>query len=357
MNSNNMFDIKPLMDDIQEVIQQQIDYFLKQFMDRYNLLEETHKQIMLLPSVANELFKINNSSKCGIKINNDIDVEKNKNININYSNLESRLDKLENSIDTKITPLLINIMNRSRFMSFETNINDEIVATNKITKPNLIDDISDNENIKFQIEENTETENEEDKTEEAVEDEEVLKEEEVDVDTKVVDTKVVDDVVDKDVEEEEEVDDDDDDDEEEVTDDDEVEVTDDDEVDDDEVDDDEAVKDEVDDDEAVKDEAVKDEVDDDEAVEEEAADDEVDDDESLTEEAVDDNISIETETYIKKEEEKEKEDIEEEIFAIEIDDITYCTNDEENGFNWDLTEDGEQGNKIGYLDKGEACFY
>ena len=351
MNSNNMFDIKPLMDDIQEVIQQQIDYFLKQFMDRYNLLEETHKQIMLLPSVANELFKINNSSKCGIKINNDIDVEKNKNININYSNLESRLDKLENSIDTKITPLLINIMNRSRFMSFETNINDEIVATNKITKPNLIDDISDNENIKFQIEENTETENEEDKTEEAVEDEEVLKEEEVDVDTKVVDTKVVDDVVDKDVEEEEEVDDDDDD-EEEVTDDDEVEVTDDDEVDDDEVDDDEAVKDEVDDDEAVKDE-----VDDDEAVEEEAADDEVDDDESLTEEAVDDNISIETETYIKKEEEKEKEDIEEEIFAIEIDDITYCTNDEENGFIWDLTEDGEQGNKIGYLDKGEACFY
>ena len=341
MNSNNMFDIKPLMDDIQEVIQQQIDYFLKQFMDRYNLLEETHKQIMLLPSVANELFKINNSSKCGIKINNDIDVEKNKNININYSNLESRLDKLENSIDTKITPLLINIMNRSRFMSFETNINDEIVATNKITKPNLIDDISDNENIKFQIEENTETENEEDKTEEAVEDEEVLKEEEVDVDTKVVDTKVVDDVVDKDVEEEEEVDDDDDD-EEEVTDDDEVEVTDDDEVDDDEVDDDEAVKDEVDDDEAV---------------EEEAADDEVDDDESLTEEAVDDNISIETETYIKKEEEKEKEDIEEEIFAIEIDDITYCTNDEENGFIWDLTEDGEQGNKIGYLDKGEACFY
>jgi hypothetical protein len=40
-----------------------------------------------------------------------------------------------------------------------------------------------------------------------------------------------------------------------------------------------------------------------------------------------------------------------------IDDIDYCTNNEENGFIWELTEDGEQGAKVGYLKDGEPFFY
>ena len=66
MTSNHIFDIKPLMGDIEEVIQQKINSVLSNFMDRYNLLEETHKQIMLLPSVANELLKTNISTNSGI---------------------------------------------------------------------------------------------------------------------------------------------------------------------------------------------------------------------------------------------------------------------------------------------------
>ena len=42
---------------------------------------------------------------------------------------------------------------------------------------------------------------------------------------------------------------------------------------------------------------------------------------------------------------------------ITIDDIDYCTNDLENGFIWELNEDGEQGDKIGYLKEGEPFFY
>ena len=48
---------------------------------------------------------------------------------------------------------------------------------------------------------------------------------------------------------------------------------------------------------------------------------------------------------------------EEEYIEIDIDDITYCTNNEENGFIYELTEDGDVGNKIGYLKDGEPFFY
>jgi hypothetical protein len=48
---------------------------------------------------------------------------------------------------------------------------------------------------------------------------------------------------------------------------------------------------------------------------------------------------------------------EEELTIITIDDVDYCTNDEENGFIWEVNEEGEQGEKIGYLKEGEPFFY
>ena len=50
------------------------------------------------------------------------------------------------------------------------------------------------------------------------------------------------------------------------------------------------------------------------------------------------------------------EDDEEELFEIEIDDVSYCTNDEENGIIYALTADGDVGAKIGYLKDGEPFF-
>jgi hypothetical protein len=89
----------------------------------------------------------------------------------------------------------------------------------------------------------------------------------------------------------------------------------------------------------------------DEQVEEEQVEEEQVEEEQVEEEQVveEEEQSIETET---KEEEEE-----EELFEIEIDDITYCTNNEESGFIWEVTDAGDIGNKVGYLKEGEPFFY
>ena len=63
---------------------------------------------------------------------------------------------------------------------------------------------------------------------------------------------------------------------------------------------------------------------------------------------------IESETSEKIEETIGEE--EEEIFEIEIDDTTYCTNDDENGNIW-LFENGDIGEKVGYFKENEPFFY
>jgi hypothetical protein len=64
------------------------------------------------------------------------------------------------------------------------------------------------------------------------------------------------------------------------------------------------------------------------------------------------------ETVAETETEAEAEaSLDEEFFEIEIDDVSYCTNDEENGLIYELTEDGEVGDKVGYLKEGEPFFY
>jgi hypothetical protein len=60
-------------------------------------------------------------------------------------------------------------------------------------------------------------------------------------------------------------------------------------------------------------------------------------------------------TYKTKTDEKDEE--EEELFEIDIDDVTYCTNNEENGFIYQLSEDGDVGTKVGYFKDGEPFFY
>jgi hypothetical protein len=51
------------------------------------------------------------------------------------------------------------------------------------------------------------------------------------------------------------------------------------------------------------------------------------------------------------------EDEQEEVEEIEIDDVTYFTNDEENGFIYEATADEEVGDKVGYFKDGEPLFY
>ena len=67
--------------------------------------------------------------------------------------------------------------------------------------------------------------------------------------------------------------------------------------------------------------------------------------------------SVETETKeVVLDEDDEDDEEEEELIEIEIDDVTYCTNDENNGLIYELDEEGNVGEKIGYLKDGEAYF-
>jgi hypothetical protein len=92
-----------------------------------------------------------------------------------------------------------------------------------------------------------------------------------------------------------------------------------------------------------------------ESVEEEVEEEDVEEDsKSVETETKSDTESVEDEEVI---EEEKAEDVEEDLEVITIDDVDYCTNNEENGFIWELTEDGEQGTKVGYLKDGEPFFY
>ena len=51
------------------------------------------------------------------------------------------------------------------------------------------------------------------------------------------------------------------------------------------------------------------------------------------------------------------EEEEEEFFEIEIDDVTYYTNDDENGFLYAVLEDDDVGDKVGYIKNSEPFFY
>jgi len=79
--------------------------------------------------------------------------------------------------------------------------------------------------------------------------------------------------------------------------------------------------------------------------------------EEQAEEEQEEEEQEEEEQAEEEEEEEEEQAEEEEVTEIEIDDVTYYTNDEENGFIYESTEDNEVGDKVGYLKDGEPFFY
>lgn len=81
--------------------------------------------------------------------------------------------------------------------------------------------------------------------------------------------------------------------------------------------------------------------------------DEVKEEEEESEE-LEDEVKDEEELEGDVEEVKEEED--EEVFEIEIDDVTYFTNNEENGILYEVDETGEPGKQIGIIKEGEAIF-
>ncbi len=309
------FNTDELVLEIENVIKNGFKKILKNHINRYEMLEETHKQIMSLPSIANELNKNqNNKNFTDAKMINydiinisdeedDINEKSFKNIEFeNITNITKKLIKEEmGSMEEKLeimekkyesfTPLLegilsrINSINEAVILLQNTRDVKSIEPISTIIAPSIVAS-SVNENIKLEIEE----EDAEDEEEEESDDEE---EEESD-------------------EEEDDEEHDDEDDDEEESDEEESEE-----------------KEEI-----IKVEIVKEVV-----------------KEIVKEEIVKDD-DIETEAS-----EEEEEEEEEELFEIEIDDTTYCTNNEDNGFIYELTSDGDVGEKVGYLKEGEPFFY
>ena len=310
MNENN-FNIEPLVFEIENIIKKGVNTILKDYMNRYDLLEKTHLQIMRLPSVLNELNKNDYPES-------DEEDDKSAFVSIKdmthtlvcaeIGNVEKKMEKKFNSL----VPILDKILGKIQTLSetvkelqdnknnkIYTDVKDLIENKNKL----LIVKKSENENIKLNID----IDNEEENTPYPSDDEKV-NEEEI---KEVIEEKTVEEET---VEEEESV----------------VEET-------------EEKKD--------KDEVVKDK----ESVVEESVVEESDEEASIETETKEEETEEETEEDINNHETKEEE--EEELTIITIDDVDYCTNNEETGFIYELDEEGEQGDKIGYLKDGEPFFY
>jgi hypothetical protein len=361
-DTKNNFNIEPLVFEIQNVIKKGLSTILKDYTDRYELLEKTHNQIMNLPSVLNELNK--NSQIDEI---NDSDLEQNEKPNFisikdmthnivreEIEIIENRLDKMEKKFDS-IVPILDKILGKMQTLNEDVkglkNEEKETVeyktvymthpASNVVIKPSIVTS-SEDENIKFEIEADIESGNEDEDEDEDVnpamitcstinlktlqhEEDELISEEEESVSEEEESVS----------EEEESVS------EEQVEEDEELSVC-------------EELGEEVEE-ESVGQEAPKEDIHESEEEEEEVEDDEVETEASEEEEE-------ELETEASEEEEKVVtaapiEEEEEELEIITIDDVDYCTNDTENGFIYELNDEGEQGDKIGYLKEGEPFFY
>ena len=316
------FNIEPLVFEIQNVIKNGLKVLLKDYIDRHDLLEKTHKQIMKLPSVMNEINKGGNSDS-----ESDLEPGEDKSIFISISDMtrdlvkkemsyvESKLDRIEKKYES-ISPLISKILDKLESINAEVKVLKETPRDNikivqmdheksyisNIIKPSIVS-ACENENIKFEIEENDDEEEEDEE-----EDEEIV--EPIKVKKEVI--IIEDEELEEDVIEEEE---------------------------------DDVIEEDII--EAVVVADIKKEVEEEVEVEEE---DEVETEASDEEEEDEEEEVIPAPTKVEKEEEEELE-------IITIDDIDYCTNDLENGFIWELNEDGEQCDKIGYLKEGEPFFY
>ena len=336
----NSFNIEPLVIEIENVIKNGLSVILRDYTDRYDLLEKTNKQIMKLSHLCD--------LDSGVDSNYDLHDYKNSDRSIDIKDLtrnlvrdefvsvENKLDRIEKKYELVISPLIDKIMDKLESLNNEIKVlkvNNTNHTHDKINsfslKPSIVS-ACENENIKFEIDEEYVSTNEDLNPDPVACSQIIIKQEKTDVAVDLVEKenfvnqikeedelsveKVLD--IQKEQTEEDEVET-----EEEVT------------VQEDE---EEVQEDEV--------ETEEEEVQEDE---EEVQEDEV---ETEEEEVQEDEVKVEpTKT--------EPEEDEDELTIITIDDIDYCTNDEENGLIYELSEEGEQGDKIGYLKEGEPFFY
>ena len=329
------FNTSEITNEVTHVIRKGLNDILKNYIQRHQMLEDSCEQIMKLPIVIMELNKTNTNTVSTATNTDSKECEKsNKCFTIEAEyNYNSKIEAVENGVNQKIASLeniilnlgnhickleqTIQLMNENLILKLNKPQNKNIVENKNITElTHLINKSYENdvayganenkcdENIKLIIAEEEPVVNEEVIEEDVVEEEEQEEEKQEEEDQ---------------VEEEEE--------------------------------EDQVEADEEDQEEVVEEDQV--EADEEDQVEEEQEETEIDDNvEEEVDETDDESIETTQNNYT-----KEEEDEDDDVFEIDIDDTTYCTNNEISGFIWELTEDGEQGNKVGYFKESDPIFY
>ena len=133
-NNSNNFNTEPLLKEIANVINNGVHKILNEYVDKYNLMEQTHKQIVQLATGVtidspNIFDSVDSVSK---------NTENNKNICSDQLQLNDKFDKLQVKIDTLekfIYPLLDNIL--SKLTTLTNEINSVKSLPNPTINPNL----------------------------------------------------------------------------------------------------------------------------------------------------------------------------------------------------------------------------
>jgi hypothetical protein len=390
-NIEQLFNTEPLLNDLNKVIQNGLNNLLRNYINNYKLYEETHNCIMNLPSVKREIAKKNEHDEIYADLPDLISISSDGEEYNNYytkqdcqetermlcGNLYKPIDNDFSDNDEKPDEIMLKMFNdllkekeekyENSILEYHNEINDlkdkinvlleennqkntlfhkqKELYENMITEYNkVIDDLKSLNNISIKqslVYDLTHQDDDEDIINEPSQEVVVeIKQEKENIILHIEENSDVNEEVDD--EEEEEADE-----EEEESNDEEEEEADD--------EDEEAAEDEL----AIEDEEVDE--DNEEVVEEDVEEDEEPDEEaelSENNEEVDEEAELsedEVETE-KSASEDEDEGEEEELFEIEIDGVTYCTENEENGFIYVLDEDGNVGEATGYLKNGEPFF-
>ena len=370
-NNEIKFDTELLLNDVNKVIQNGINKLLCDYIDNYKLYEETHHYIMNLPCIkrGNSRMGLNNNVVCNKTDfsgeEHDIDIvllDKYLSDKDDSSQEETESDTSEDNSSEDNT-LLINagklikqhektietrdkeIADLKKRLDFTQDQNDkryDMFYQQKDLYEELIKKyVKEIEDLKNQLKDCIKKPLICDLTADEPEKEFVeIKQEKMEVEEKENITLHIEET---EVEEpnEEELDDEEE------------------EQDDEELDDEEEV---VDEDEEVVDEEEKEDVDEEKAVAEEQDEEVVDEEEEDEDKEVDEeDDAVETENSStdkesQKEDDEKDEDEEQELIEIEIDDVLYCTENEENGFIYEIDEEGNVGEPVGYFKNGEPFF-
>jgi hypothetical protein len=155
MTDSNNFNTDIILNEIDLVIKKGLNTILKDYMNRYNLLENTHKQIMQLPSVLNELNKSSDNLDVDDSSHDDNDdvpifvsiADMTKNlVTEEVTAIEKKITNLEKKYDL-ILPIFEKILKKID----DLNADVKCIKSSSTSEPKLSNEVKvikyDNQNV------------------------------------------------------------------------------------------------------------------------------------------------------------------------------------------------------------------